>query len=72
VKIEEAGGIEAIVGGMGRHGGDARLQEEGFGALGNWSWSPLINHHLHRRHESTFADPAGCSANGALHATCKD
>ena len=24
-------------------------------------WSSLLNHHLHRRHESTFADPAGCS-----------
>ena len=24
-------------------------------------WSSLLIHHLHRRHESTFADPAGCS-----------
>ena len=24
-------------------------------------WSVLLIHHLHRRHESTFADPAGCS-----------
>ena len=32
----------------------------------------LLNHHLHRGHGSTSADPAGCSANGALHATCKD
>ena len=38
----------------------------------SWSWSPLFKHHLHRRHGSTFADPAGCSAYGALHATCKD
>ena len=35
-------------------------------------WSSLLNHHLHRRHESTFADPAGCSSYGARHATCKD
>jgi hypothetical protein len=32
----------------------------------------LFNHHLHRGHQSASADPAGCSANGALHATCKD
>ena len=32
----------------------------------------LFNHHLHRGHEPTSADPAGCSAIGALHATCKD
>jgi hypothetical protein len=24
-------------------------------------WSSLLNHHLHRGHGSTFADPAGCS-----------
>jgi hypothetical protein len=30
-------------------------------------WSTLLNHHLHRGHESAFADPAGCSSYGALH-----
>jgi hypothetical protein len=35
-------------------------------------WSSLLNHHLHRGHQSTFADPAGCSSYGARHATCKD
>ena len=27
---------------------------------------------LHQRHQNSFADPAGCSSYGALHATCKD
>ena len=35
-------------------------------------WSVLLIHHLHWRHESTFADPAGCSSYGARHATCTD
>ena len=35
MKIAEAGGIEAIVEGMGRHGEDAGVQEQGCGALGN-------------------------------------
>ena len=35
-------------------------------------WSSLLNHHLHQRDNTSFADPAGCSSYGALHATCKD
>jgi hypothetical protein len=35
-------------------------------------WSNLLIHHLHQRHQNSFADPAGCSSYGALHATCKD
>ena len=31
-------------------------------------WSSLLNHHLHERDNTSFADPAGCSADGALHA----
>ena len=37
----------------------------------SWSWSPLFNHHLHERDNTSFADPAGCSSCGAPHATCK-
>ena len=35
-------------------------------------WSSLLNHHLHERDHTSFADPAGCSSYGARHATCKD
>ena len=35
MKIAEAGGIEAIVEGMGRHKKHAGVQEQGCGALGN-------------------------------------
>jgi hypothetical protein len=35
-------------------------------------WSSLLNHHLHQRHQNSFADLAGCSSYGARHATCKE
>ena len=39
VKIAEAGGIEAIVQAMGRHGEDKGVQEAGCGALGSLGWN---------------------------------